>query len=101
MKQQQPLLKFSDYIKLNIELLETLCVTSEYLKDYAEKNKIPLPNNSTFYSLISKAEALTEELSNNQLLDEKKYFLGNRRFLTDSFKKNKTDEDLTEPGFLL
>jgi hypothetical protein len=40
----------------SLHALETLSVTIEYLKDYAEKHDIPLPDNSAFYYLINKAE---------------------------------------------
>lgn len=56
--------------KLNLELTENLLVTSEHLKDYAEKHDIPLPDDSTFYSLVNKAEALIEEITGNQITDE-------------------------------
>jgi hypothetical protein len=67
--------------KLNAELLETLTVTSEYLKAYAEKHDIPLPDDSTVYSLINKAETLTEEISGNQITDEFLHEHLNRRRL--------------------
>lgn len=71
--------------KLNVELLETLSVTAQWLRIYAEKNNIPLPNISTYNSLVNKAEALIEEISSNELLDRRKvtYF--------------RTDEDVPEP----
>jgi hypothetical protein len=36
-------------------------------------------------------------LASNQIIDEEKYLKGNRRFLTGIHKRNKTDEDSTEP----
>jgi hypothetical protein len=70
--------------KLNVELLENLSVVSEYLRSYAEKHNIPLPDSSKFYSLINKAEALIEEISGKQITD-------------DFLQRKRTDEDLTEP----
>jgi len=70
--------------KLNQELLETLSVTAQWLRSYAEKHNISLSNSSTFDSLINKATALLNEiqagkpnvLQYRKLADEKKHTYG-------------------------
>jgi len=70
---------------LNRELLETLQVTMLWLRDYAEKNNLPLPNGSTYNSLINKAQVLIDELTSS-----------------DGFlQRKKSDKDFTEPEFSL
>jgi len=70
--------------KLNAELLETLSVTAQWLRNYAENHNIPFPNSSTYETLIHKADRLIEEIANNQKP-------------TDGFLQRKpTDTDLTE-----
>jgi hypothetical protein len=71
--------------KLNAELLETLSVTAQWFRAYAEKQNITLPNLSTYNSLVNKAEILINEISNNESLS--------RRKVTDY----RTDEEVPEP----
>lgn len=71
--------------KLNAELLENLSVTAQWLRNYAEKHNIPLPNISTYNSLVNKAEVLIEEISSNELLSRRK---------VTTFR---TDEDVPAP----
>jgi hypothetical protein len=66
--------------QLNQELLETLSVTMQWIRDYVEKHSIPLPNGSTYNSLINKAEALIEEIASDEFSHQKP-----------------SDEDYTEP----
>ena len=76
--------------QLNMELLEQLAVACDFLK----KSGVPLPNASTFVSLLSKAVSLLNEIQADEpkmmqyqkLADEKKHLL-------------RTDEDETEPGY--
>lgn len=75
--------------KLNAELLEMLLVTTDYLRNYAEKYNIPLPDSSTFYSLINKAEALVEEITSEI---PAKYLLGD-----EFLQRKRTDTDFTKP----
>jgi hypothetical protein len=48
--------------ELNQELLETLTVTMMWIRDYAEKHNIPLPKESSYTSLVNKAQTLIEEI---------------------------------------
>jgi hypothetical protein len=72
--------------QLNIELLETLELTLESIKDYCIKHSIPFGNH-TIRNLLSKVNVLLNEV------DNKPNFLSNRRFFTDP----KTDDNFTEP----
>ena len=49
--------------KLNTELIETLSVTAQWFRSYAEKHNTPFPNSSTYDTLINKAEALIQEIA--------------------------------------
>ena len=49
--------------KLNQELLETLQVTMIWIRDFAQSNNIAFPNDSTYDSLINKAQILIDELT--------------------------------------
>lgn len=78
--------------ELNLELLETLQVTMLWLREYTKKQGIPLPNMTTFDSLVNKAQALLEELREDTPLFPK------HRKLSDEFSQKKaSDEDFTEP----
>lgn len=78
---------------LCMELLDTLTVTMLWIKDYAEKNHIPLPNKSTTYaSLINKAQSLMQEIGTDS-----PPFLQHRK-LSDGFSQpKKPDKDFTVP----
>ena len=69
--------------KLNQELLEVLSVTAQWVSDYAEKNNIPFPNSSTYYSLINKAETLLEEMTSSY----PDYYKVSRRKVTPLIKR--------------
>jgi hypothetical protein len=63
------------------ELLETLSVTMMWIKDYTKKHNIPLPNESSYSSLINRANTLIEEIASSD----------------DFLHKKKSDKDFTEP----
>lgn len=69
--------------QLNRELLETLSVTMQWIREYAKKHSIPLPDGSTYNSLLNKVDALIEEIASDEFLQHKK-----------------TDKDLTEPKLI-
>jgi hypothetical protein len=66
---------------LNQELLETLTVTMMWVRDYTNKHNIPLPRESSYMSLINKAQTLIEELAHP----------------TKFHMSPKSDADFTEP----
>ena len=80
--------------KLNQELLEVLSVTAQWVSNFSEKNNIPFPNSSTYYSLVNKAEALLKEISTNYPDYEN---IHSRRNVTGNRWKDKTDGEVTEP----
>lgn len=67
--------------ELNQELLETLSVTMMWIKDYALKHNIPLPRETSYQSLINKAQMLFDEISSSDGILQRK----------------KSDKDFTEP----
>jgi len=70
----------------NEELLETLTVALLWVRDYTERNNVPIPNKSNLYSLLSRAKTLIDEM-NMELPTI-------RRFFT----RGKSDKDFTEPS---
>jgi hypothetical protein len=76
--------------ELNQELLETLVVTMAWVRDYAKKHNLPLPKETSYNSLINKAQTLVEELSSKS---PNPCALCNRRKVTDF----RADEEGTEP----
>ena len=77
-------------IQLNLSLYTAIL-------NYAKHNGIPIAFDSTILRLtreIEKTDVETFPITNKET-----YLNNNRRFLTDPFKKNKTDGDLTEPWF--
>lgn len=72
--------------ELNQELLETLAVTMAWVKDYAMKHNIPLPRESSYQSLINKAQSLIDELCSNSPL-----------FIRRKVTEQKSDGEVTEP----
>jgi hypothetical protein len=76
--------------QLNIELLEQLAVTCDYLL----RNKVAMPNESTLVSLLEKAMTLLNEIQADKpkLLQ----YTTNRRILTGEHSKDETDKDFTE-----
>jgi hypothetical protein len=74
--------------QLNVELLEQLDVTCTWLID----NHIKMPNESTFYSLLSKTKAILEEIHDKET-KTLQYTIINRRKVTVS----KTDEEVPVP----
>ena len=54
--------------QLNLELLETLELSLFWLKDFSNKNNIPIPNREKFTHLLNKIHALVTEVSSNQNL---------------------------------
>ena len=93
--------KLERLTQLNFELMETLELCLYRTQAFCKKNNIPFCD-TTLSELINKTTCLIDEIDtipyiHTPLADEKKDFNGNRRFLTDKFKRNKTDEDLTEP----
>ena len=78
--------------QLNQELLETLSVTMQWIRNYAENHSISLPNDSTCNSLVNKAEALIEEITIDTPL-----FLKYHKPSDESLQRKKSDKDLTEP----
>ena len=79
--------------RLNLELLEQLDVTCTWLFD----NHVKMPNESAFYSLLSKTKAILVEIQ----ADELKTLMYNisRRKVTTFDEKEETDGDVTEPYF--
>jgi hypothetical protein len=51
--------------ELTQELLETLTVTMMWVKDYTMKHNIPLPRETSYQSLINKAQMLIEEIASS------------------------------------
>jgi hypothetical protein len=78
--------------QLNQELLETLSVTMQWIRGYAEKHSISLPDDSTCNSLINKAEALIEEITTDMPL-----FLKHHKPSDEFSQRKPSDEDYTEP----
>jgi hypothetical protein len=65
------LTQFSDSIselkrmyQLNVELLEQLAITCDFIK----RNKIPVPNEETFNSLLNKTTTLIDEIQADELI---------------------------------
>jgi hypothetical protein len=73
--------------QLSQELLETLTVTMIWVKDYAEKHNIPLPKESSYTSLISKAQTLVEELITEPFAPN------------ENLQHRKPNKEFTEPIF--
>jgi len=69
--------------ELNQELLETLMVAMQWMREYARKNNIPLLNQDTYFSLLNKAEMLI-----NEIMSDSPPFLQHRK---------RTPPDKTEP----
>ena len=68
---------------LMVEMIETLTLATLYVRGYAEKNNVPLPDFEKLDSLINKAESLRNEVVS-----------GAPPFLQHRFK---TPKDSTEP----
>lgn len=88
---------FSELLRLhtlNQELLETLSALAKYLGDYAEKNDIAFPNSSAYACLVNRADALMKEIYTEQPCFER---LISRRKVTDPYRKDGTDTEVTEP----
>ncbi len=77
--------------QLNMELLEQLAVTCDWLRN----SGIQLPNQSLFDSLLTKTMALLDEIQ----ADDTKILTYNvsRRKVTPFDEKGRTDEEGTEP----
>ena len=74
--------------ELNVELLEQLDVACTWLID----NRVQVPNESVFYSLLSKSKVLLEEMQADEPII--------LRYTTNSRRKVtlfKTDEEVPEP----
>ena len=79
--------------KLNEEMLETLQATMLWIREYAQKNDIPLPHSSTYNSLINKAQTLVDEL-----IQEEPMPLTFRNYPTNFHKENYPIETSQSPG---
>jgi len=77
--------------RLNLELLEQLDVTCTWLFD----NHVKMPNDSAFYSLLSKTKAILVEIQ----ADELKTLMYNisRRKVTDNHGAGETDDKVPVP----
>lgn len=78
--------------ELNQELLETLMVAMQWIREYARKNNIPLLNQNTFFSLLNKAETLINEIMSNS-----PPFLQRQIPSDESKQPHKPDEEVTGP----
>jgi len=77
--------------QLNLELLEQLAVTCEWL----QKSGIHFPNETAFFSLLNKTTTLLNEIQGSE--PKILHFSPIRRKVTDE----KTDEEVPEPGAVL
>lgn len=82
--------------ELNKELLETLSVTMEWVRNYAEKHSIPFPNGSAYNSLINKVDMLIDEITTDMPV-----FLKHYKLADEKKQLPRTDEEGTEPTLLI
>jgi hypothetical protein len=75
--------------QLNVELLEQLAVTCDWLK----KNNVPIQNEETFNSLLNKTTSLLAEIQ----ADEPKSIIYKKIEQTKFHMNPKTATDFTEP----
>jgi hypothetical protein len=97
--------KSSDLFYKEMELIEKRIMLNKLIQlnlslytailNYAKNNGIPIAFDATILRLTQQIEKVDTETF--PLTDEEKYPNNNRRFLTNNFKRNKTDGDLTEP----
>ena len=88
--------------KLNYELLETLTVTMEWIRDYAMKKNIPLPSpHSTYFSLLAKAQQLIDELNTSNVKTVQFRKISDESYHDTVIRRKKTgwdsDGEETEP----
>lgn len=84
--------------QLNLELIEQLCVTSDWLLEH----NIPIPNPSSFVSLLNKAKALLIEIQANE--PNSLQYTTSRRKVTDWKENDGTDGEVPKsytPLFIL
>ena len=76
--------------QLNLELLEQLSVACGFLTE----NKVPIPNEGTFVSLLKKATTLLSEIYS----EPSSTMLVVTKPADETLQRKRTDEDLTEPA---
>jgi hypothetical protein len=82
--------------ELSFELADVTFTILNEVVEYCKIHNIPIIEQEGLWNLVTKARSI---FANLEEVNSPKVNMANinRRFLTDTFKKNKTDGDLTEP----